>query len=341
MIQTNKPTDPLNLHLIQASLVDLKKPNAKIFWTDLVITCAMAYTGFWIAIDSRLGTEARLAGFVLSTLAFYRAIYFNHECFHSSGGLKYFSLAYNLLVGFFVKFPTYIYEPHQYHHTRSEYGTLYDSEYANMRGKIYPLLVLPFIIAALTPITLFFRFFILPPLMVLMSEKFRQKIFVHLSTFALLPTYRRPLPELDEKIRWYRQDLGCFLYWLGFLALIHFEVWTVQALWIWGAMAGAIFVFNHFRAIVAHTYDTKYRSSDFVGQIETTMTIETGFLGEIWAPMSISYHTLHHLMPKVPYHNLKKAHRILLGVLPADHPYRKGLHKSYFSALKFILSKPQ
>jgi fatty acid desaturase len=49
-------------------------------------------------------------------------------------------------------------------------------------------------------------------------------------------------------------------------------------------------------------------------------------LPELWAPVGLRYHALHHLLPSVPYHNLPAAHRRLLTELPANSSYHGGNH---------------
>jgi fatty acid desaturase len=44
-------------------------------------------------------------------------------------------------------------------------------------------------------------------------------------------------------------------------------------------------------------------------------------IGEIWAPVGLRYHALHHLFPSIPYHNLGIAHRRLTNQLPTDSLY--------------------
>ena len=39
------------------------------------------------------------------------------------------------------------------------------------------------------------------------------------------------------------------------------------------------------------------------------------FITALWAPVGLRYHATHHLFPQMPYHNLGKAHRILVNNL--------------------------
>jgi fatty acid desaturase len=46
------------------------------------------------------------------------------------------------------------------------------------------------------------------------------------------------------------------------------------------------------------------------------------WITELWGPVGLRYHALHHLFPSLPYHTLPEAHRRLIERLPADSPYR-------------------
>jgi fatty acid desaturase len=43
---------------------------------------------------------------------------------------------------------------------------------------------------------------------------------------------------------------------------------------------------------------------------------------ELWGPVGLRLHALHHLMPALPYHALPEAHRRLVSALPPDSAYR-------------------
>jgi fatty acid desaturase len=61
---------------------------------------------------------------------------------------------------------------------------------------------------------------------------------------------------------------------------------------------------------------------------------ERPWFTELWGPIGTRYHALHHLFPRLPYHNLGKAHRRLTEGLPADSVYHQTSEVSLTSAIK-------
>src|SRR5690606_41820841 len=51
-----------------------------------------------------------------------------------------------------------------------------------------------------------------------------------------------------------------------------------------------------------------------------------GLMAEIWAPVGLRYHALHHLMPSMPYHSLPEAHRRLRKALEAGTTFDGANH---------------
>jgi fatty acid desaturase len=50
----------------------------------------------------------------------------------------------------------------------------------------------------------------------------------------------------------------------------------------------------------------------FEGQFLDTVNVPPpALLPVLWAPVGLRYHALHHLLPRLPYHNLAIAHRRL------------------------------
>lgn len=329
----------LNLAELQAELTDLFQPVAKYYWLNLILASGLAYAGMAVASTVSLHWLLRGFGFVVCWLSFHRLIYFNHEILHLGNRLPGISMAYNFLVGFFIKFPTYIYESHAYHHQKTTYGTRRDPEYANVHGQWYPVLVLPFVLFPVVPLFLFIRWAILPPLLPFIGKVGRNFVFQSLSTFAILPTYKRPSASEEDKKKWYFQDSMCFVYWWVFIGLALSGTIPMQALGVFAFTSGGVFALNHWRAMVAHEYNTGFESVDFANQLASTYTVTSSVWSEIiWAPTNMGYHCVHHMFPKLPFHNLPKAHDCLMKIVKEDHPYRKHVYDTYAKALRKNLS---
>jgi fatty acid desaturase len=48
-----------------------------------------------------------------------------------------------------------------------------------------------------------------------------------------------------------------------------------------------------------------------------------GLVTELLCPVGLRFHSLHHMLPSLPYHSLPEAHRILMRELPPDSTYRQ------------------
>ena len=79
----------------------------------------------------------------------------------------------------------------------------------------------------------------------------------------------------------------------------------------------------------------------YLEQLEDSVNI-TGhpLLTELFFPLGLRYHALHHLFPALPYHNLGTAHRRLMAQLPADSLYHQTVYPSYWSVHARIVERP-
>ena len=116
--------------VVHQMLRDLQRPSPAIFWTDFLITIAVAYTAFAVYQTAAGYSVVQVAAFFLSGLAIYRAVAFIHEIAHrSSGALGTFTFFWNLLCGIPALMPSFLYGDHKSHHSHQSYGTRSDAEY--------------------------------------------------------------------------------------------------------------------------------------------------------------------------------------------------------------------
>jgi fatty acid desaturase len=69
---------------------------------------------------------------------------------------------------------------------------------------------------------------------------------------------------------------------------------------------------NQLRTLVAHLWENEGEPMSVTAQYLDSVNVPPpGLFAEIWAPVGLRYHALHHLMPSMPYHDLPEAHRRL------------------------------
>ena len=65
--------------------------------------------------------------------------------------------------------------------------------------------------------------------------------------------------------------------------------------------------FNTLRVLGAHEYESDGQPRDRFEQLQDSIDTPGGPWTELWAPVGLRYHALHHYFPGIPYHNLGKA----------------------------------
>jgi fatty acid desaturase len=91
---------------------------------------------------------------------------------------------------------------------------------------------------------------------------------------------------------------------------------------------------NYFRQLGAYRYLNEGEQMTYREQMLDSTTIATNPIsGELWAPLGMRYHALHHLLPSLPYHAMGTAHRRLMHRLPEDSPYRLTIRASLWAAV--------
>ncbi|AWW75793.1 fatty acid desaturase [Erythrobacter sp. KY5] len=304
---------------------DLGEARASIYWPDMLISAALGYGAIALAILTSNLAVAIVSGFVAS-LALYRALMFIHELTHiHKSALPGFRLGWNLLVGIPMLTPSFMYEGvHVIHHKRTQYGTVEDPEYlplALMKPWSLPAFV---IVALLAPIALIIRSAILVPLGAIFPAV-RNWTWGRVSALAINPDFRRKAPTGDfaKRVRW--QEAGASIWAITLIASTFVIGWKPLL------VALAIFSFtallNQLRTLVAHLWENEGEPMTVTAQFLDSVNVPPpGLVAEIWAPVGLRYHALHHLMPSMPYHDLPEAHRRLARELGVGSTYEGANH---------------
>lgn len=313
-------------------LCDLHQPNPRIYWADLILTTFTGWTFLLVALNTSLAWQTGLA-IALSSLAFYRGLCFIHEIAHIRKLLlPGFETTWNLVLGVPLLMPSIVYVGvHQNHHMVSTYGTQDDPEYMPFAGN--RLMVLAFLLqSVLLPALMLLRFLVLAPVG-LAVPVFHLWLAQKATALSMNVKYRRQVSAaiLARIGRW---EMVILVFWgSGFsLAFRGLLPWRFFAFWY--VIHASISLINTLRTLAAHRYDTTGEPRDRAAQLRDSVDIPGGLWSELWAPVGLRYHAVHHFFPGIPYHNLGKAYRRLTEALPA---YRNISKPSLAASLRDLV----
>jgi fatty acid desaturase len=298
---------------------DLNAARPAIYWSDMLGSAALGYGGIAGAILLP-GWQAWAAALV-AVFALYRATLFIHELTHiHRTALPGFRVVWNLVVGIPVLMPSYMYEGvHTLHHARTRYGTAEDPEYmplALMKPWALPSFIL---VAAVLPAALLVRCAVLVPLGAVVPS-LRRLVWERASSLSINPDFRRRPPEGEfaRMVMW--QELGASLWAITLISSLFWLGW--RPLLIALAVLSVTAVFNQLRTLVAHLWQNEGEAMTVTAQYLDSVNVPPpGLLAELWAPVGLRYHALHHLLPSTPYHAYPEAHRRLTARFGAGSTY--------------------
>jgi fatty acid desaturase len=301
---------------------DLHTVIPAIYWTDLLLTAAAGWAAFALAIVLRPFSGPMLIASFLAALIFYRGLSFVHEISHQTAhSLPGFEATWNFLIGYPLLIPSSAYVGvHQGHHSLSSYGTVLDPEYLPF-ARNHTMTVLFAFESFFIPLILVIRFLVLTPLGLLIPP-FHRWLVVHLSSLTMNVAYRRKLTDhLSAIVR--RQSVCILMMWAFGAALTYSGTlpWRVFAIWL--GVSSTISFINTLRTLGAHAYESSGEPLDRQGQLTDSIDTPGAFWTELWAPVGLRYHALHHYFPGIPYHSLPEAWRRLSATLPQSALYHR------------------
>ena len=332
---------------IRAIPIEWFKASPAIYWADFLLSTTIGWGAF--AAGVMTGGWARVPWLAVAVFAIYHAVLFIHEITHRvQRDVPGFTFAWNALVGVPLLVPSFMYENvHTDHHRQRSYGTAADPEYIPF-GRRSPVLLATYIVGSLFAPALFaIRFgvlaplgWLIPPLGRFVNERCSALVINHL--------YVRQAP-IDAAGR--AQEIAAFavawaaavLWWNGVLPSSLFVCY-----WAVSAMASGI---NAARTLAAHRYDNDSGELSMNEQLLDSCTISpTTLSGRAWhyvatgcrtlvAPVGLRYHALHHWIPSLPYHNLGRAHRLLVDALTPDAPYGRTIEPGFTPVLRDLVHR--
>lgn len=304
----------------RALVRDLHRVRPSIYWTDLLASATVGWAAFAVGVILPPLSVGMLAAAAVATMALYRSLCFMHEISHQNRRtLPHFETAWNFLVGYPLLMPSFVYVGvHQDHHKISTYGTSGDPEYlpfARSSGMTTAFALESFLI----PVFLLIRFLLLAPLG-LLSERLRSWLLVHSSSFTINIRYRRDVTA--NLVRTVKRDSAfIFLIWGLAVGLAVSNLLPWRAFAVWFVVVSVASFINTLRTLGAHAYESSGEPVDRVGQLIDSIDTPGRFWTELWAPVGLRYHALHHYFPGIPYHCLPEAYRRLAGSLPLSAEY--------------------
>ena len=306
---------------------DLAKPNALIYWVDLLLSAAIGYGALAVWYVYGMTTVGLVAALV-AVLALYRGILFIHELTHLRKRTpRGFWTAWHVLIGVPLLLPSFLYEGvHTLHHAKAHYGTEEDPEYIQWSTGRRRDVALMVPISAAEPLFLVVRFLFVTPIAALIPST-RGYVLERMSAMIMNPRFRRKEPP-PFRTGWLVTEVATTLYAWTVLALTIAGIIPWQLVLMTLAAWSAISIINMVRTMAAHHYENDGEPVDVVSQLLDTVNVPPpALLPMLWAPVGLRYHGLHHLLPNLPYHSLGAAHRRLVAELPADSPYRATINR--------------
>lgn len=318
---------------------DLHTANPYIYWADLIGSAIVGWGAFALAVMASPLSLGMWLATVVSALALYRGLCFIHELTH----LKYravpgFETAWNVLIGFPLLLPSFTYiGVHWDHHNTNLYGTADDPEYLPFAHSRPLIWTFAFHAALIFPLAVIWRFVVIAPVALLVPPLHRW-LEVHASSFAVNHNYERHLAWGVSKQMKYRELIILACCGLLFWAISHRLV-PVHIVPIWYLMAIMVCFLNMLRVLGAHDYESTGTPMDRHGQLADSIDTPGGPWTELWAPVGLRYHALHHFFPGIPYHNLGTAYSWLKMTLPEDAAYYESTSPSLRHSLLVLYTK--
>ena len=342
-VTTTPPVFPNSLEQAEAVshalVADLHAPKSSIFWTDLTLSALVGWTAFAVAVAAEPFSALMCFSAAIAAFGLYRGVCFTHELAHlRRRTLPGFETAWNLLFGVPLLLPSFTYlGVHQSHHSLSSYGTKEDPEYLTFASSRRMMMIFAIQSTLLMPVAILLRFVVVAPIALLVPPIHRW-LEVHASSFAMNPEYRRTVTaETAGKMR--RWEIAMIAFWGTMFVSMYAAALPLRTFGVWVGVVTIISLLNTVRVLGAHEYDSTGAILSRDGQLGDSIDTPGGPWTELWAPVGLRYHALHHYFPGIPYHNLGLAYRRIVASLPRHAAYLESTSPSLGKSLLVLYDK--
>lgn len=329
-------------------VADLFVPRPAVYWADFLATLVVGYAAAAAYLDAPLLSPRQLAAWLVAGVALYRLSLFMHEIVHfRAGEMRAFKVAWNVLAGVPMLMPSFLYEHHIGHHNAHHYGTPDDAEYLPLGSSRIGLLLGYLAEILLLPVLGALRFLVGTPLSFL-HPRLRRFVLERCSPLVINVWHRREIPPDAPRRLWAAIEIACFAraaLMFAFLVTSELHVGDAVIAVSWHRLARIYCLallplgLNHLRTLASHRFASDGSRMSFADQLDDSFNIEGRTpLAELFFPLGIRYHALHHLFPSIPYHNLPAAHRRIVAAMPDWEAYRAATKPTYAAALGEVLA---
>jgi fatty acid desaturase len=111
--------------------------------------------------------------------------------------------------------------------------------------------------------------------------------------------------------------------WSGLFALAFLGKLPWRFFAVWLGVSSLVSFVNTLRTLGAHAYESAGDALDREGQLTDSIDTPGALWTELWAPVGLRYHALHHYFPGIPYHCLPEAWRRISASLPQSAVFHR------------------